>query len=168
MGAPEASAAAAAQARGAEGRDVGRDGTILFVLALDIALPAAIIFVLSRYGGWSTLAERYPLRGPFPRPRTCFGFGVFRGWVGYNGAIIVASDAGGLYLRGWPVLLSFCHAPIHIPWSEIQQIETRSGRCGEAYRIRTLQAPEVDFALRPQTFALVREDAKRAGVAGSY
>jgi hypothetical protein len=147
---------------------MSRDRTILLVLALDIAIPGAIICLLSRYGGWSSLAERYPLRGPFPRPKTRFGFGVFRRWVGYNGAIIVASDPGGLYLRGWPVLLSFCHAPIYIPWSEVQEVEPLSGRFDGGYRIRTAQAPEVEFALRPQTFALVREDAKRAGVPGSY
>jgi hypothetical protein len=114
------------------------------------------------------LAKRYPLRGPFPKPKKWFGYGVFRGWVGYNGAIIVASDPGGLYLRGMPVLLSLCHPPISIPWSEVQEIVPPSVRFGGAYRIRTVQAPEVDFGLRPGTFAAVREDAKRAGVPGSH
>jgi hypothetical protein len=151
-----------------EGAAVRKEGVIAIVLGFDVAFPAALIFLFSRYGGWSALAERYPLRGPFPKPKTRFGFGVFRGWVGYNGGIIVASDESGLYLRALPVILSFCHAPIYIPWSEVREIEPSSGWLSEGYRIRTAQAPEVDFALRPQTFALVREDAKRAGVPGTY
>lgn len=83
--------------------------------------------------------------------------------MGYNGALIVASDDRGLSLRATPLLLSWCHPPIFIPWSEIQRIEPTS-RGDKVYRIHTIQAPEVDFALRPETFALIREDAKRAGV----
>jgi hypothetical protein len=147
---------------------VREEGSIVAALGLGLAVPATVICLLSRYGGWSTLAERYPLRGPFPKPKKWFGFGVFRGWVGYNGAIILASDETGLYLRGLPVLLSFCHAPIYIPWSEVREIEPPSGGGGGGYRIRTLQAPEVDFALLPGTFAVIREDAKRAGVPGDY
>jgi hypothetical protein len=91
-----------------------------------------------------------------------------RGWVGYNGGIIVACDARGLYLRAMPVILSFCHAPIHIPWTEIRSIESRSGFWSGGYRIHMLRAPEIEFALRFITFAAIRDDAKRAGVAGNY
>jgi hypothetical protein len=132
-----------------------------------VALPAGIIYLIARTSGWNTLAERYPLRSPFPRPRTRFGFGVFHGWVGYNGALIVASDEAGLYLRATPVLLSWCHPPIFIPWSEIAKIEQISG-WEKVYRLHTLQAPEVDFALLAGTFAVIREDARRAGVPGDY
>jgi len=132
-----------------------------------IAFPAAILYLIARTGGWHALAERYPLRGPFPKPGTRFGFGSFHGWVGYNGALIVASDELGLYLRATPVLLSWCHPPIFIPWSEIQRIELTSGG-DKVYRIHTAQVPEVNFALRPGTFAVIREDAKQAGAAGEY
>jgi hypothetical protein len=96
------------------------------------------------------------------------GYGVFRGWIGYNGGIIVASDRGGLYLRAMPIILSFCHDPIYIPWSDVARIEKVDGLVSEGYRIVTNQAPEVDFALRASTFAEVREDARAAGVAGDY
>lgn len=141
--------------------------TALGLGAVAIAIPAGLIYLIARTGGWHALAKRYPLRGPFPPPRTRFGYGVFHGWMGYNGALIVASDELGLYLRATPVLLSWCHPPIYIPWSEIERIELTSG-WDKAYRIRTLQAPEVNFALRPGTFAHIREDAKRAGVPGEY
>ena len=131
-------------------------------------LPVALIYLISRTSGWQTLADRYPLRGPFPEPKVRLGYGVFRGWIGYNGGIVVASDRGGLYLRAMPVVLSFCHDAIYIPWSEVTYIEKDDGLLSNGYRILTAQAPEVRFALRVSTFAAVREDARAAGVAGQY
>ena len=130
--------------------------------------PAALIALLARIGGWTALAERYPGRTrPAPASRW-FGYGVFRGWIGYNGGLVVGSDAAGLDLRAMPVILSFCHAPIFIPWREVARIERRARWFGSDYRIVTLRAPEVDVALRPGTFDAVRRDARAAGVAGDY
>ena len=139
-----------------------------FLVPLVILLPVVIIVAISRYSGWNLLAEHYPASGDFPRPSKWMGYGVFRGWVGYNGGLIVASDASGLYLRTWPILLSFCHRRIFIPWSGITGIEERSGWSGVVVAIRTRRATEVDFALRPGTFAVVRDHAKAAGVPGDY
>jgi hypothetical protein len=131
-------------------------------------IPVVVIVVISRYSGWNLLSEHYPGYGDFPRPAKWMGYGVFRGWVGYNGGIVVASDARGLYLRAMPILLSFCHRRIFIPWSEITRIEKRSGWRGTVYAFRTRRATEVDFALRPSTFAVVEEAARRAEVPGEY
>ena len=131
-------------------------------------LPVAAIYVISRTSGWQTLAARYPLRGEFPAPKTRFGYGVFRGWIGYNGGIIVASDAAGLYMRAMPIVLSFCHDPIFIPWADVTQIAPDSGFLSGGYRITPAQAPEVRFVLRSGTFDLVRADARAAGVGGDY
>jgi hypothetical protein len=131
-------------------------------------IPVGAIYLISRTSGWQTLAGCYPLRGEFPRPKVWMGYGVFRGWIGYNGAIIVASDAMGLYMRATPILLSFCHDPIFIPWSEVTQITKEGGLLSQGYRITTRQAPEVRFALRSGTFDAVRDDARAAGVAGDY
>jgi hypothetical protein len=131
-------------------------------------LPVALIYLFSRISGWQTLSQRYPLRGTFPQPKVYLGYGVFHGWLGYNGAIVVSSDRSGLYLRGMPVVISFCHDPIFIPWSEVTQINRRKSLLAQDYRIVTAQAPEVNFALRSRTFAYVREDAQAAEVAGDY
>jgi hypothetical protein len=131
-------------------------------------LPVAAVYLVSLTSGWQTLAMRYPLRGTFPEPKVRLGYGVFRGWIGYNGGIIVASDAAGLYLRAMPILLSFCHDPIFIPWSEVTQITRETSLLSRGFRIATRQAPQVRFALRPSTFDAVREDARAAGVAGDY
>lgn len=137
-------------------------------LILTPLLAVGIIYLISRTSGWQTLAAHYPLRGPFPTPKVRLGYGVFRGWIGYNGAIIVGSEASGLYLRAMPVLLSWCHDPIFIPWTEVRRIERERGVLADGYRIQTMQAAEIRFALRPSTFSAVRADAHRAGVEGDY
>lgn len=138
---------------------------LLFLLPL---LPVATIYIISRASGWQSLAACYPLQGTFPTPKVRLGYGVFRGWIGYNGAIILASDAAGLYLRAMPIVLSFCHDPIFIPWSEVTEIRKEGGLLSEGYRIVTRKAPDVRFALRSSTFDAARRDAKMARVAGDY
>jgi hypothetical protein len=138
------------------------------LLFLTPLLPVGIIFLVSRTSGWRTLALRYPLRGAVPRAQVWMGYGVFRGWIGYNGGIIIASDSAGLYLRGMPVLLSWCHAPIFIPWPEVTEIHREGGLLTSAFRIETRAAPEVHFALRPWTFDAIRDKARAAGVPGEY
>jgi hypothetical protein len=130
--------------------------------ALALILPAALIYVFSRVSGWSALAEHYPARNPAPEPRKRNGSAVFRHWIGYNGGIVIGSDARGLYLAAMPVILSFCHAPIFIPWSEIREIRRARSLMSEGWRIDTLKAPEVEFMLRPSTFEFVRQNAAAA------
>lgn len=139
-----------------------------FLVALIPLIPVAVIVAISRYSGWNLLAEHYPGTGDFPRPSKWMGYGVFRGWLGYNGGIVVASDERGLYLRGMPIIMSFCHRRIFIPWSEVTGIERLSRWSGEVFAIRTRRAGEVDFALRPSTFAVVVDHARAAGVSGEY
>lgn len=139
-----------------------------FVLPLALLGSAGVLVLISRYSGWNLLSEHYPGYGEFPRPAKWLGYGVFRGWVGYNGGIVVASDSKGLYLRAMPIILSFCHRRIFIPWSDIVEIKERTRWGRQLYAIRTRRAQEVDFALRASTFAVVRQDAQAAGVAGEY
>ena len=139
-----------------------------FLVPLVVLIPVGVIVAISRYSGWNLLAEHYPGTGDFPSPSKWMGYGVFRGWLGYNGGIVVASNPRGLYLRGLPVIMSFCHRRIFIPWSDVVEIERRSRWSGEVYDIRTRRASEVDFALRPSTFAVVRDDARNAEVPGEY
>ncbi len=142
-------------------------GLLLAVPALLVA--PTLIFVFSRVDGWRTLAVRYPLAGPRPPACVRLGYGVFRGWIGYNGGLVISVDHRGLYLATMPVILSWCHPPVFIPWPEIAEIR-RSRALGvfPTYRIHTRRAPEVDFALRTGTFARIRDDVRRAGVPGDY
>lgn len=142
-------------------------GTAALAMVLALAI-ATLIVTLARLGGWTTLAERYPGRTRPAKVARRFGYGVFRGWIGYNGGLVVGSDTEGLDLRAMPVILSLCHPPIFIPWREITRTETRSRWFGTGYALVTRRAPEVDFALRPGTFEAVRANAKSARVAGDY
>ena len=136
------------------------------IVALTLLLPVCIMPVLARVGGWTILAERYPASAPMPSPKTRFGYGVFAGWVGYNGALVVASDQGGLYLRVWP-LLSWAHPPVFIPWTEVERIEHSRRLAIRLHEIHVRRAPEVRFALRDRTYGLVRDDAVSGGVPGA-
>ena len=142
-------------------------GKLLLFIIVPL-LPVGLIYLFSRVSGWQTLAQKYPLQGAFPTPKQWMGYGVFHGWMGYNGGIIVSSDASGLFLRAMPVVLSFCHDPIFIPWTEVVRIERVTGLLADGYRIITAQAAEVDFALISSTFEVVRHDAQAAGVQGEY
>ena len=85
----------------------------------------------------------------------------------YKGALIVTSDARGLHLATWPVLLSWCHAPVFIPWSEVVEVQERRIFFVAVQEIVTRRTPHLRFALRAGTFALVRADARAAGVRGA-
>jgi hypothetical protein len=137
------------------------------IAATSLLLPPAMILLFSRVGGWHRLAEVYPGGDHQPPTRTRLGFGVFRGWIGYNGALIVGSDSRGFSLRSWPVLLSWCHGPIFIPWSEVREVRPVPGLGGPRHGLFTRRAPEVDFALAARTYALVAADARGAGVPGA-
>ena len=93
----------------------------LLVAASIPILLFGTLFALSRYGGWSQLADRYPARGAAPTPATRFGYAAFRGWVGYNGCIVLAADDTGLHIRTWP-FFSLVHAAILIPWGQVLEI----------------------------------------------
>jgi hypothetical protein len=140
----------------------------LLLLVAGLAVPVALIFVLSRAAGWPILADRYPAPAERPRPLVRLGYGVFRGWIGYNGGLVVSADESGLYLSAMPVVLSWCHAPVCIPWAEIQEIRPGKRLFATVYEIHTVGAPEVDMALRAATFAPVRRFAAAAKVPGSY
>jgi hypothetical protein len=131
-------------------------GIYLYVLAL--------MYLFARLSGWRTLAARYPGRTPVPSPRKRLGYAVFRGWLGYNGGLIVSADTRGLFISAWAVLLAPCHPPITIPWNEIVAIRRRRILWTTCYGIETRGAPKVDFALRARTFEFVRPQAIRASV----
>jgi hypothetical protein len=140
----------------------------VMLVAAGLVVPAVLIFVLSRDARWPVLADRYPLRGERPPVLVWLGYGVFRGWIGYNGGLVLTADEQGLYLSAMPVILSWCHAPIFIPWSEIREIRPRQRLWARLLEIHTAGAPEVEMAIHSGTFAPVRHFALAANVPGAY
>jgi hypothetical protein len=78
----------------------------------------AIMLVLSRLGGWHSLAELYPARQPFLGRTYAFQSVQLAGWIGYNGCVTAGADPYHLYLALWPIV-AFGHPPLAIPWSDV-------------------------------------------------
>ncbi len=132
---------------------------LLFVL---IYIPA-LIFGISRFSGWNALATRYPRAGAAPKALTIFGYGMFRGWFGYNGGLVISADGTGLYLSTLPYILAW-HKPAFIPWKEITEARARLRFWKTYYTLSLRGAPEIDFALGKRAFDLVRPFLLEAGV----
>ncbi|MCH9807411.1 MAG: hypothetical protein K0U74_06750 [Alphaproteobacteria bacterium] len=85
----------------------------------------AIVFLLSRIGGWSSLASRFSVDRDRKVSGDRFGltsvqFGLFGS---YSNCIDVVISRNGLYLRPM-VLFRFGHEPLLIPWTEIEDVRS--------------------------------------------
>jgi len=123
---------------------MGSAEVALIVLATVAGVPAFfsfILFLLSKVGGWSALADRYRTDRPFQGSLWKYQFG-FLGLTRYNGALTVGSGSEGLYLAVLFFLRPF-HPPLMIPWSEVAL-----GR-----RKKTLFQELVEFRLGPEPLA---------------
>lgn len=137
---------------------------ILFVIAVTWVTSAFALWWIAQTSGWKQLAREYPEKGERP-PLGKLGSCVFRRWLGYNNGIIVGTDTAGLHLWTIPVLMSWCHDPIEIPWSEIEEVRARPALTwGKDYLVHLRRAPGLDFALRNKTFERVRRAFEAAGV----
>ena len=81
-------------------------------------LWVAFSVLLSRIGGWATLARQYGCSGEFAGDRWRFQSGQMRYLVGYNNCLTVGANREGLYISlVVPFLLG--HPALFIPWREI-------------------------------------------------
>lgn len=133
-----------------------------YILALGIAIVLGGL--IGRVSGWRELAEAFPCDGSCPKPRMWFGHLVFRNWLGYNGGVIVSADDKALHLSGWPLILAPTHAPISIPWSEIEEIKEEKRWFGRIFEVRLKRGPALQWGLRARTFAFAEPAAKAAGI----
>ena len=95
--------------------------TIFAILAFVIVFPlfwSVIVFLLSRLGGWGSMAEAYPSREP--RSAQCFSLqsAILRFTTNYRGVLKICADEEGVYFS---VLFLFRpgHTPFFVPWEEI-------------------------------------------------
>jgi hypothetical protein len=127
---------------------VNRSWLLLLLIPLFVVVFGAfwclIPFLLSRLGGWSRLAERFP--APAEAAGKCFRWQSARvGLVNYNNCLTIYISKAGLYLSMTP-LLRVGHHPMLIPWKEIHDVETQ----------RVLWAGYVSFAIGLPTVAKLR------------
>ena len=94
-----------------------RDGFPYLFLDLFVGIWLAVMFLLSRLGGWHRLASRYRLSGTFSGKVWRFQSGKFN-WAGYNNCLSVGGNEKGLYVA--PLFIfRFGHPPLFIPWGDI-------------------------------------------------
>ncbi len=93
----------------------------LILLAFAVGFPliwCGVIGLLSKLGGYGTIAARYP--GPSKPPEGLHEgkCATLRGTVSYKHTLSVATPPEGLYV--WTMILfRFRHPPILVPWDEL-------------------------------------------------
>jgi hypothetical protein len=96
-----------------------------FILNYMSFFPFVFIFlwllssiVISRIGGWASLARLYRMENSFDGERWRFRSGQMRYFMSYNNCLTIGADRRGLYLSVF-FLLRAGHPALLIPWSDI-------------------------------------------------
>lgn len=94
---------------------------VLIILGFFIVFPlfwSAIVFLISRLGGWGSMAEAYPYREPLIVQCFSLQSAILRLASNYNAVLKICADEQGLYFS---VMFLFRpgHAPFFVPWEEI-------------------------------------------------
>jgi hypothetical protein len=116
----------------------------VFVILFFGGLWCGISLLLSRVGGWSGLAERFPAPEQ-PEGKRFRSQSGRLGLVNYNRCLTIYISKGGLYLSMTP-LFRVGHRPMLIPWKEIHDVETQ----------QVLWAEFVSFQIGSPTMATLR------------
>ena len=94
---------------------------ILIISGFFVVFPlfwSTIAFLLSRIGGWGSMAEAYPYREPLIVQCFSLQSAILRLATNYNAVLKICADEQGLYFS---VMFLFRpgHAPFFVPWEEI-------------------------------------------------
>lgn len=115
----------------------------------------SVCFLLSRVGGWSELAARYP--APDGVTGTNFHWRSGRvGWVNYRNCLNLTATPAGLKLSV-VAIFKMGHAPILVPWSAIRAEREKS------FFISFVRLTFVGSATTLDLYAPLAEDLIRAG-----
>jgi len=108
-----------------------------------VVLWCTVCFGLSLLGGWYSLGQHYRQKEPFLGRRWHMRSATLR-LVGYGNCLTVGADSKGLFLS---VLFPFriAHAPLFIPWSEIQTSPTRYFFFFPMVKLQFKQEPSVSM-----------------------
>lgn len=127
-------------------------GFLLYFLGIWVG----ILFILSKIGGWSLLAEKYRDDGSKVHRWRRFTRGIFRYSVAYKGCLWVSPEADGLYLKTGPLFFfRMFHPPLRIPWSAIKSASER--------KYWWMKLIDLEFTDPPMKISLDAEALKDAG-----
>jgi hypothetical protein len=135
-----------------------------------IALWCGIMFMLSRFGGWGSLAQIYPAPSQ-PAGRKFSTASASLGGTNYNNCLIVVVANEGFFLQPWLPFRMF-HPPLLIPWNAFSPFQERkmlwaklytstiSTRDGRQLKLSLSSQPLVDeMRARMGTSAVERSDS---------
>jgi hypothetical protein len=125
---------------------------ILIILAFFVIFPlfwSVIVYLISRLGGWGSMAESYPTHEP--HAAHCFPMqsAVLRLSANYSGVLKICADDQGLYFS---VMFLFRpgHPPFFVPWEEISG--TKKGYfLYQAVDLRFQRTPNLPFRIYQRT-----------------
>jgi hypothetical protein len=107
----------------------------LFLVLQFMALWALVSYIIGRLSGWVLLSRRFRGTGAFYSYQWPFQSARMRTLLGnYNNCASFGADEAGLYMAVFP-LFRIGHAPLFVPWSEIQ---VASGNRGLVFKKRKL------------------------------
>lgn len=127
-----------------------------------VLLWCVVGYVVSRFSGWSELAERYRAQAPFEGEVWRFQSAQMRYMMNYNNCLTFGASSEGLYLATL-FLFRLGHPPLLVPWGELEiQQEKRFFFVG--YTLRFRQVPGVRMWVRAKLGERIVEASRsRAG-----
>jgi hypothetical protein len=125
---------------------------ILIILAFFVIFPlfwSAVVFLISRLGGWGSMAEAYPYREP--HSAQCFSLqsAILRLAASYRGVLKICADDEGLYFS---VMFLFRpgHSSFFVPWEEIRGTK-KSYFFYNVVDLRFRRTPDLPFRIYRRT-----------------
>jgi len=113
-----------------------------------IGLWLFISFVISRIGGWNSLASSYRAQQPFFGTILRFQAASFRFGTNYNGCLNFGANTEGLHLAPMVIFRAF-HAPLFMPWSEVTARPVKMWGIFNFIELHFQRAPNVPVRIKP-------------------
>ena len=123
-----------------------------------VVLWIGILFVITRLGGWATLATFYRLSGSFNGECWRFQSGGLRWKMGYNNCLTVGVNPAGLYLSVF-FLFRFGHPSLFIPWADVSVATSKRGFLSIYTEFKFRQAPMIPFRVNERLAQRIMESA---------